>query len=391
VLFIFIACVRWPQLWDWFGVFHIRPYFADLVAVLAASDAHASGLDPYGVPSPLDPFGRPHVYGPWWLYLHYLGVGLDNASVLGAILAVISIAAFAWCLRPRGIEQVIAAILLLASPPLLLAYERGNNDLVVALLLLVAGASGGRSLIWSNVFVILAAALKFYPVVGLVTLLKSASWRQAVMAGLFSVMALGLVGWIWRADFVDALGYVPRSESLYGYGLKLTRLVVGSAPSGLHSSIYVLVAASVAGFVSIRGAQRSNHLDAMAAFESRTGGWFVVAGTCWVFCYLVIESYPYRAVLIAVSASAWFQLWSSREQCSRSLGRLLVWTCVTMLFCRPISLLLYWLTGQPFGIAAMVVFGFEHGAVLGLSAVMVIAVMRLAANRILLWKALVSA
>jgi hypothetical protein len=91
------------------SIFSDRPYFLDLVAVLAAGQAHAAGLDVYVPPNPFDPFGRPHCYGPWWLVTGVLGLTVAEARWLGLLLALAFIASAAAVLAPRRVSAAALA------------------------------------------------------------------------------------------------------------------------------------------------------------------------------------------------------------------------------------------------------------------------------------------
>ncbi len=381
---LFAACILLPDLWDWLGVFHIRPYFADLAAILAASDAHAAGLDPYAIPSPLDPFGRPHVYGPWWLYLHKLGLGMGALSWAGALLFFVSIAALAWVLRPQSAQQRLLTILLLASPPLLLAYERGNNDLVVALLLIVAGASGASSagLAWRGVCVWAAAMLKFYPVaaLGLLTHGRVGGGRRAWWA-------LGLVGaagaatwWIWRGDFARAVSAVPQPSTLYSYGARLVVEVCLALASGPRIAVYLGTLAVGAWVVWLSGALSGGMVRAMTR-DTRCGAWFVGAGACWAFCFLLNNNFPYRAVLLVLAASVWFELWREGAAGEQVVARRLIWILAGMLWLRSGRVWLACLAWDHFDYPGLVLLGLEHGLAVGLTAVVVWSLARFAWER----------
>jgi len=71
-LIVIVAGIVFPACLRVLGVHAMVPTFIDLVAILAAGEANQLGWDVYVVNS-LDPLNRPHVYGPWWLFLGHLG------------------------------------------------------------------------------------------------------------------------------------------------------------------------------------------------------------------------------------------------------------------------------------------------------------------------------
>src|SRR5690606_10193032 len=144
-----------------------------------------AGGDPYEH-NPLDPYNRPHVYGPWWLVTGELGLVRSDAWWLGSMLVLATAVVGAKLLAPRNWRELMGAGAVLVSPPVILAMERGNNDLVVVLLLSGAawmvtrrswiGAVGGGAL------VVTAAALKLYPLAALPALAARATTRVRAVA-----------------------------------------------------------------------------------------------------------------------------------------------------------------------------------------------------------------
>jgi len=368
-LALVVACVLWPGLWDMLGVNHENPYFLDLAAILAASDASGAGLDPYAIPSPFDLWGRPHVYGPWWLYLHHLGLGRDDLFWLGALLAVSAMAGVAWALRPRGWAQSLAAALLLASPAMLLAYERGNNDLVIVLMLIAGGVvpSRGAGLAWRAAWMWSAAVLKFYPVAALLVLLRGERPRRLLAAGAAILIATLITLWLWRDDFSRAFGVVPQPRTTYGYGAKLIPSILLGRAVPAETLAYggaVAVGCALAGFADVF---RRRAAEAMTR-DTPAGAWFVASGACWSLCYFSNVNFPYRAALLILAGSAWFEMARDGSGEIRAAGRNLVVLLTAALWLPWLHLDFAVATSPSRHPAGFVILGLEHGLVLGLSA-----------------------
>lgn len=337
----FLTLSLHEQLWTYAGVFHLRPYFADLVALLAAGQAHVAGLDAYQ-PNPLDPFNRPHVYGPWWLVIGRLGLVTGDAWWLGALLGLLFVVVTLVVLAPRTGAHACAALLLLLSPPVMLGIERGNNDLVIFLLLAAAAALLTRRAVaahWGATgALVFAALLKFYPLAALGGLLTSRERvsHLALRIGAALVVFAGL-WWTQREEFFRALAIAPRPETLLAYGVRLFPLAWQTA--GPHwpwlLAGYAAGAAGV-GWALWRGRAalcRAIPEDGFAAALALTGG------ASWVFCYLANNSYPYRAVLLLLVVPAWLRLAEDADTAARRLGRGI---CALLLAALWISLLKWW-------------------------------------------------
>lgn len=210
-----------PGAWRTLGIGMFGGPFIDLHGSLAASDAAAAGLNPYG-PNRLDPFGRPHLYSSWWFFPGKLGLTRAHLPVAGAaLLAAVLATAVAW-LRPRSWSEWLAALAFLGSPALLLAVNRANNDLVVFLLvagavaLFTRGTPGSRLAGWAVVGV--ATVLKYYPAALLVLLASARDRRQlAHEAAVFALVVA--LGWPSLQPGLAAAGkYWASLHGLYSFG-----------------------------------------------------------------------------------------------------------------------------------------------------------------------------
>lgn len=303
-LALLCACFLDDSLWLWFGVEPLRPYFADLFAILAASDARAAGADPYAAPNYYDPFGRPHIYGPWWLELARLGLSRIDCRWMGMVLLTGSLMAMTAWLRPRGPVLAMAAVGLMVSPSALLGLERGNNDMVVLLLLMTAGmllarrATRGRMFAAGGV-VFAAAALKFYPLAAAPLLMERRPARRAFWVAAGIGVAFAVFWWINRAELTRAISMVPSVDTVRGYGLKVALSLWGNRAASREFALAGFLAGA-AGWLWLAIRERRHPIPlGWRAVGFAGGAW------AWVFCYLAGFSYVYRAVLLILPAGAW--------------------------------------------------------------------------------------
>ena len=332
VLLLFCLGILFPAAWLPAGVYHVHPYFSDLFAVLAANDAVAAGADPFAVPNPFDVMSRPHVYGPAWLSLHYLGLTRAHAPWLGALLLLGTVFVGARWLAPRNWGDTLLAVALLGSPPFLLAYERGNNDLIILLLLALIGVTGkpasrlGRTL--ASVTLLAATLLKFYPVAGIGALVATGSRRACAFLLLLwvGVTAL-LVGWQWSL-FAAALQVTPSWSTVYGFGFPVIahffKLLPDSVPWFFAGALLALAALGLVWrqtpFREWVVVLRGNPVAAL---------WLSSAGGAWVACFVALGNYPYRAVLLLPVVAAWLRAGQAMEVTGRS-ARHWAWLGVAM-------------------------------------------------------------
>lgn len=320
---VFLLLVLNESWWERIGVFHMRPYFADTVAILAAGEAQRAGLDVYQ-PNPFDPLGRPHVYGPAWLAIAGLGLMTEDAWWLGALLALTTVGVALWLLAPRNLADALGVCLLILSPPVLLGLERGNNDLVVFLLLALAAVCLARPSTLGGFagtgVLVLAGVLKFYPLAALATVLAR---RERVVRLVWIVAgALALFGalwWVQRVEFFRVLAITPRPDSIYAYGIRI--LSVAWAHEG-EGRLWFVAGVALGGLGAAAALWRGRAAIARSIpDEGLLAAAAVAGGTSWLFCFLANNNYSYRAILWLLVVPAWLALARSAEAAPRALGR----------------------------------------------------------------------
>lgn len=300
--------VNYEKTWSVLAVPHAKPYFFDTVAILAAGEAEQAGLNVYQ-PNPLDPMGRPHVYGPWWLVTGWLGLDRGDTWWVGGLLVVTFIIAAGRVLDPRDRGAALAGGMLLASPPILLAVERGNNDLVVFLLLGVAAAAIARPRVATEALamgaVCLAAALKFYPLAAL-PLLAAQRCSRARMVGLAAISLAVCAGlfFLQHDAYRSAFGLAPSPVHMNTYGLSTT-VQMWRILAGQHAWHVAGFAAGVVVAMLMVG----RGVRALWHSVPLTGGsaaCYLGGGLCWLLCFAATTNFPYRAVLWLLPARVWF-------------------------------------------------------------------------------------
>lgn len=278
--------------------------FIDVHAVLSAIQCHRLGEDVYAVNS-CDLIGRRHAYSPLWLVLPVVG-DTDLTQAWGLALTsgfLIALAALPAPRTGRAVTVMLAAVL---SPSVLLAVERANNDLVILLVAVLAGHLltwrwGGRLAAYA--LLILAALLKYYPVVALALALRERPRRFLAVAAIGLAAAMALVVAFWeRWEGAARLLALNLRFGLYTFSLRNPIEYAGFDHRQLHEQPAhgLLVAALLVAFavlvwgwrVRMRREGLRLRLDQPADMLLAVSG-LLVAG-----CFVSGSSLPYRAVLV---------------------------------------------------------------------------------------------
>jgi hypothetical protein len=297
----------WPALLDWLAIPHLGIWFLDTYALLASSDALASGLDPYG-PNPLDHLSRPHVYPSWWLYLGQLGLTRADHVWLGLAVGLAFSAAVAARLRPRSGGEALWYAAVWCSPPVIFALERANNDLVVFVLLaavvpcVLAAGRGWRLL--AILLVAIAAALKFYPLVALLLALPGANRREIGRNALAVGIVAALVGANLLSELTRVHGITPQPRGLVSFGATAFAPVLEWSGSGPKVLVAVIGVALVAAW------WRSRRFEGWQVAAADQAAWysFVLGAVLLTGCFFAGLNYTYRLVFALWLAPLLWQL-----------------------------------------------------------------------------------
>jgi hypothetical protein len=332
LLLIVSAGILNPVVWRALGVYPLKPGFADVEAIMAASDAARAGVDPYTSPNLFDSYERAHVYGPAWLAIGSTGFGVAHIAEFGVLTLVLFMASLACWYQPLSFRAAGVAFLIMLSAPVILGMERANNDLLMIVLLTVAALASAKPGLCREAgvpFILASAAwLKLYPVFAGAALLAmpgslGVSIRRCALW--LGIMIFGVV--MYAGDFARVLINVPKPETVFaldlGYSLKLffegQGLLRFSMWSGGGAALLI---ALVALWRCRRDYWHLIPLTGARAFLA------VSAGVIWLGSLLMVSSFLYRAVwLLPLMAGCCLQ--RDRAKAGRSVC---LWMILAMWF-----------------------------------------------------------
>ena len=316
----FALAVRHDGLFPRMGVNHMKPLFLDLHAILAAGQAHQQGIDVYAG-NPLDPLGRPHVYGPVWLATGSWGLRMGDASWIGACLALVFVGTVIFMFNPRDARGALIVTGFVLAPPVLLGLERANNDLMIFLLLAFSAIPIRQGVVGSwlaCVMLSLAAILKFYPAVCLVALFASGKGLRRPL--LQAVLGAAMIMAFWFVDRVEiarVLGQTPQPVTIFAYGWRLLQSIWQIL---VPERLWLLLTFAPSAILAGRWLWRARaELGAALPLHGTNAAAALAGGTAWVFCYFSTTNFPYRLVLLLL-------LWPAlRDETGTRGGRQLGW------------------------------------------------------------------
>jgi hypothetical protein len=352
--------IFYPHLYAWilrlWGVQAYRTPFLDWQAIVTALECKRQGLDVMRT-NPCDPLGRMHIYSPLWLApADFLPITRQWVLPTGIALELGFIAAL-WRVpiaAAKGAAFFFAAAVF--SSATVYALERGNNDLVI--FLLVIGAMPLLAARWPAragfyAIVMLAALLKYYPIVLLIFALRETPRRLAAVV-LASLAALALFYFAYRTELAenaaaindfatyfdtDSFGFANLPFGIVSLipALGAIGVTLGAGP---HLIAYLFLAALLFDVVS-RGWKVSTNAElggALAKLPAREIA-LLIAGTMLIAgCFFAGRNVLYRGIffiltipgLYALSAGAkdpfaarwakstlWFVLFLMWSECFR--------------------------------------------------------------------------
>jgi hypothetical protein len=345
----YVLFIAWTGFWGKLSVPHMVPIFADLYAVLSASDCHILGYDVFRQ-NPCDPWGRPHVYGGAWLLLGQIGLGQADALWAGFAINVVFMLLVTALLRPSNAIEFLASLLLVCSPAVLFAMERANVDLIIFALICFSAFLVARKDEWSYALGVLVAyaatLLKLYPAAALITIPLMAEGRRRLLTTSLLVVGL-LLAWI-TFDFKELLllsRIVPRPEGPYAFGGTLLFKYLGIGHvftlSCILASVLFISALLLTKWVGgVQGLSKTQ--------EDQTSMILYCMGFALVFfCFLANTNFDYRFIFFLTTSPWLVRILRSQPNGSRAKFWVLTSFALMILFAWSDLFILRQLPGSP--------------------------------------------
>ena len=245
---IYLLILSNLTLWQGVGIPKLKAPFADMQAILSASDAYREGYNPY-IENPSDPLGRQHVYPKPWLWLGYTGITQDHSKFAAILLMSFFFLLSIKILRPENGNEFLLSAMLLLSPAVLLGVERGNNDLIIFILLGLAVFfldSKSRLLDLIAYFLLfLTSILKFYPIASFLIFVRIIKeCKKFWMLAFFFIIFFGVYVAFRFSDFHYLKDIVPNRHGRFTFGGAIFFLWILDVWT-VNATVFFLMAAAV--------------------------------------------------------------------------------------------------------------------------------------------------
>ena len=296
----------------YWGVVPFRIPFLDISFVLAAWDCARQGWDVIS-DNPCDLLHLPFNYSPFWLVAAPIPLSLRDTTAVGCLLDLPFIASLSLLPPSRRLIELLLMLAATFSTTVVFALERANADIILFMLALAVGflaERGPAARMVGYAFALLAALLKYYPIMLLVVLFRE---RLAVFVAVAMAVAGSLAGF-WAAYHVEIVrGWANIPVGPYNTDLFAAKnlpfligmMVENTIPSRFGTAVGWVVTAGL--YVSLIGAalaicrrlSRFGELRAAIAELPGPERMFLVIGSAVIAgCFLAGQSIGYRGIFL---------------------------------------------------------------------------------------------
>ena len=276
--------------------------FLDTHAILSAVQCQARHrCDRH---DPCDVFGRVHVYSPLWLSLSVLPLNVAWTPVVGLILVLAFLLSLTLLPAGRGWWHVGVITLATISGTAAFALERANSDFVVFLIAVAVIRLAHLRIVLRLLgygLAVLAALLKFYPAVLLLTAARE-RLGKFVTIGLVAVATIAAFAISDLHDLLRVLGSIPTTSYFDAYAFGARDLPYGLAEAfgwtkDTASVLFALLVCSVFGLALRTCISGVLATDITALTEAEATS--MLAGSALIVaCFFTAQNTLYRGIYL---------------------------------------------------------------------------------------------
>ena len=290
ILSLFLWRAGWARTWSALQVPAMMPIFADMRVIQAATELSRHGIDPQT--HSLEPISAfPMNYPSIWIGIgEVLNLPAESHFLVVCALVLLSFVGVGCFLLYRFPSYGLLACLL--STATLLGMERGNCDLVVFCLVFAFVIALPRN--WSLVPLLLAIALKLYPVFAIAGYLTGRRYRIL----LFAVAAASVVFILYRHELAGIRAVTLQGSSfVISYGFpSLADYFVERRLSLWYFGLLVAIIGATTIFLTLILFRR----PALALPEGQTFDLFVAGASIYVGTFILSSNWDYRLIFLVL-------------------------------------------------------------------------------------------
>ena len=290
ILSLFLWRAGWARTWSALQVPAMMPIFADMRVIQAATELSRHGIDPQT--HSLEPISAfPMNYPSIWIGIgEVLNLPAESHFLVVCALVLLSFVGVGCFLLYRFPSYGLLACLL--STATLLGMERGNCDLVVFCLVFAFVIALPRN--WSLVPLLLAIALKLYPVFAIAGYLTGRRYRIL----LFAVAAASVVFILYRHELAGIRAVTLQGSSfVISYGFpSLADYFVERRLSLWCFGLLVAIIGATTIFLTLILFRR----PALALPEGQTFDLFVAGASIYVGTFILSSNWDYRLIFLVL-------------------------------------------------------------------------------------------
>jgi hypothetical protein len=301
----------YSQILTWYGISPFRFPFLDISAWLAVWECARQGVDVISA-NPCDVLQRSYSSSPLWIAGSAIPLGVSDTPVVGWFLDLVFLLSLSLLPSPRRLSELILILAATLSTMVVFALERTNPDVLLFLMALTTGFLAECRLflrLLGYLLALLAASLKYYPIMILVIVFREAI--SVIVALSLLILACLAVFWgEYHSDIARGLPSIaqgPFNTDLFA-AKNLPSLLGEAAGSAAEPSTWAPLVqcivtgglyATLIGFSLAICRRLSGIHQLRRAFDSLTRPervFLVIGSAVIVGCFFAGQSIGYRGV-----------------------------------------------------------------------------------------------
>ncbi len=311
-LFLFIMFKF--NVWNFWGIPHMEPVFADSYIILAASDCYQMGYDVYKE-NPCDVVNRVYPYPRIWLWIGAIGLTREHNNIVGALIITVFLLLSVNLIHPKNLKEFFISAVLLLSPTVMLGVERANTDLLMFTLLgLAVYFMFSKVRILNSISylcIYVATFLKLYPAASFVAFIKHIkSQKRFWLLVIFSVVIIGSYFFFTYSDLLVLRKIIPKPTGRFAFGATQFLISLGVEE---FLVIFTLLMGCLAFFLSFIFSSKTG----IAGIETSSINimFFLIGSFNIFFFFFVHRNFCYRCIYFIFTLPYLFELLKNKKTC----------------------------------------------------------------------------